>query len=84
MDEIRDFKISYLQKAAYSALISEKRDIARIDKIIRGIKNGEITKENYWDSIRGFTKRVYSDHSIGHWQCIAEWFWYEWFEKEED
>lgn len=56
-------------------LIFENRDINKIDKIIKGLETGKITKDNFYDNIRKFTKNTYSDHSIGRWQCISEWFY---------
>ena len=28
--------------------------------------------ETFWDNVRKFTKKVYSDRSIGRWQALAE------------
>jgi len=55
----------------YSRAI-ENRDFNKIDKMIKGIELGMINKENFWDSIRKFTKKNYSDHSLSRWQCLAE------------
>ncbi|MGL5433779.1 MAG: hypothetical protein ACRDBO_00080 [Lachnospiraceae bacterium] len=63
-----------MRQKAYQ-LIRESADRKKIDKIADGIEAGKITKENFWDSIRKFTKNVYSDHSIGRWQIISEWFY---------
>ena len=49
-----------------------KTQMKKVDKIISGISLGTITKENYWDQIRVFTKNVTSDSSIGEWQRYAE------------
>lgn len=59
---------------AYSRAI-ENRDISKIDKIYNGIESGKITKENFWDNIRKFTKSVTSDHAISRWNCLSDWFY---------
>lgn len=50
----------------------EVRDISKIDKL-----NKLTNKETFWDDVRKLTKRVTSDHSIGRWQCLAEYRWSE-------
>ena len=60
-------------KRDYSMAI-EKRDFAKIDKLYDVIEDETTTKANYWDKVRKLTKRVTSDHSIGRWQCLAEYF----------
>lgn len=62
-------------KEESKGLIFESRDINKIDKIIKGLETGKINKYNFYDNIRKFTKNVYSDHSIGRWQCISDWFY---------
>jgi len=62
------------RKEAYNRAI-ENSDFSKIDKIYNGIESGRITKENFWDVIRMFTRNVTSDHSIKRWQCLADWFY---------
>ena len=45
----------------------EKNDIARIEKL-----NTLTNPKTFWDDVRKFTKKVYSDHSISRWQGLAE------------
>lgn len=72
--------IEWLRRQAYKTVCMENRDIPKVDKIIDGIKSGKINKENLYGEVRGFTKRVTSDHSIKRWQIITEWFGnIEWF-----
>ena len=63
-----------LKQKAYKRVL-EKTDVSKINKILKGIETGQITKENFWNSIRKFTKSVSSDHSINRWQIISEWFY---------
>lgn len=69
---IENYKESYVKSffndnAMYDNCVSEANDISKIKKLLT------ITSlENYWDNVRKFTKNVYSDHSIGRWQCLAE------------
>ena len=60
-------------KRDYSRAI-ENRDFAKIDKLYNIIEDKTTTKENYWDRVRKITKRVYSDHSLSRWQCLAEYY----------
>ncbi len=60
-------------KRDYS-MAMEKLDITRINKIYAILEDETTSKENYWDRVRKLTKRVTSDHSIGRWQCLAEYF----------
>lgn len=46
----------------------ESRDISKINKL-----NTLTNKETFQDDVRKFTKNVTSDHSIGRWQCLAEY-----------
>lgn len=62
------------KQEAYNRAI-ENNDFSKIDKIYSGIQSGRIIKENFWDSIRMFTRNVTSDHSIHRWQCLSEWFY---------
>ena len=55
--------------------VIENRDFGKIDKMINGIEAGKINKENFWDSIRKFTRNVYSDHSLSRWQCLSEYLY---------
>lgn len=71
-DFILEHKLKYVKSflsdnALYDNCVSERRDIAKIDKLMT-IK----TLDGFWDKVRGFTKNVYSDHSIHRWQCLAE------------
>lgn len=45
----------------------ERQDLARIDKL-----NTLSDISTFWNDVRKMTKRVTSDHSIGHWQAFAE------------
>ena len=47
--------------------VMENADYAKIKKL-RMLHN----METFWDDVRKFTARVYSDHSIGRWQILAE------------
>ena len=47
--------------------ILEKMDIKRIDRLNK-LKN----LDTFWDDVRKLTKRVSSDHSLSHWQGLAE------------
>lgn len=77
-----DMEIEWLRRQAYKTVCMEDRDIPKIDKIIEGIKSGNINKNNLYDEVRKFTKRVTSDHSIKRWQIITEWFASrEWFSR---
>ena len=64
--------IKNIKSTLYNYLASEKSDYKRIDKIINAFESGKITKENYWDIIRKFTKGIATDHAINRWQIIAE------------
>jgi len=66
--------IQNLQQMAYNKIIVENQDIQKVSKIINGISSGKITKDNIYSETRRFTKNVTSDHSIGRWQIIFEWF----------
>lgn len=71
--------INKLKERAYRT-VWEVADYKKIDKIICGIDSGKINKSNLFDEVRKFTKNVTSDHSIGRWQSIADWFnKTEWF-----
>ena len=48
-------------------------DLKKMDKIVNGLNDGLISKENFWDSIRWLCKNVKSEHSIKRWQCIADY-----------
>lgn len=52
----------------------ENRDFGKIEKIYIILEDETTTKDNYYDKIRKLTKRVKSDHSIGRWQCLAEYY----------
>ena len=52
----------------------EKRDFGKIKKIYTILEDKTTNKNNYYDRIRKLTKRVTSDHSIGRWQCLAEYY----------
>ena len=45
----------------------ERADYAKIKKL-RSLKN----IDTFWDDVRKFTRRVYSDHSLSRWLCLAE------------
>lgn len=47
--------------------VSERADIKRIDKL-----NTLTNIKTFWDDVKIFAKRTTSDHSIGHWQALAE------------
>lgn len=47
--------------------IMEKADYAKIKKL-RTLQN----INTFWDDVRKFTQKVYSDHSMGRWQLLAE------------
>ena len=66
--------IELLRREAYKEICMENADLPKIDKIITGIANGSINKENLYDEVRKFTIKVTSDHSIKRWQIITEWF----------
>ena len=63
-----------LKQKAYKRII-ENADITKINKILKGLETGKITKENFWDSIRKLTKSVSSDHSMNRWEILSEWFY---------
>lgn len=63
-----------LRKTAYFRLACEKRDYVRIDKVIEGIAQGKITKDNVYAEVRKMSRGVKTDHAIKRWQCIADWF----------
>lgn len=46
---------------------SERMDFKRIDKL-----NTLTNIKTFWDDVRKFTKNISSDHSIHHWQSLAE------------
>lgn len=60
-------------KRDYSPAI-ENRDFGKIEKIYNILEDETTNKNNYYDRIRKLTKRVTSDHSIGRWQCLAEYY----------
>ena len=69
---IENYKIDYVKRffyndALYHNCVSEKSDIAKIDKLMT-----ITTLENFWEKVKNFTKKVYSDHSIRNWQGLAE------------
>ena len=47
--------------------VMERNDYKRIEKLLT-LNN----PETYWDDVRKFTRNVTSDHSIRHWQGLAE------------
>ena len=72
--------VEWLRKKAYKSVVVEIRDYHKVDKIVDGIKNGKITKENLYDEVRKFTKKVTNDHLIKRWQIITDWFFEtEWY-----
>ena len=60
-------------KRDYSPAI-ENRDFGKIEKIYAILEDETTNKNNYYDRIRKLTKRVTSDHSIGRWQCLSEYY----------
>lgn len=60
-------------KRDYSPAI-ENRDFGKIEKIYNILEDETTNKNNYYDRIRKLTKKVTSDHSIGRWQCLAEYY----------
>ena len=48
-------------------------DLKRMDKVVNGLNDGWISKENFWDNIRWFCKNIKSEHSIRRWQSIADY-----------
>ena len=76
---IHERECEWLRNRAYQRCI-ENADYKRVDKIIDGIINFRINKDNFWDEIRKFTKNIHSDHSLGRWLILSEWFYKEeWF-----
>lgn len=71
---MREREIEWLRRQAYKTICIENRDMDKVDKIIEGIHNSNINKDNLYDEVRKLTKRVTSDHSIKRWQIITEWF----------
>lgn len=63
-----------LKLRAYSCVVNEKRDYARVNKIISNIAIGKITKANLYAEVRKMCRGVTTDHAIKRWQCIADWF----------
>lgn len=51
----------------------DKYDFKKLDKIVNGLNDGWIIKDNFWDSIRWFCKNVKSERSISRWQIIADY-----------
>ena len=70
-----DRNCEWLRRQAYKTVSMENMDIHKIDKIVDGIKEGKINRENLYDEVREMTRRVTSDHSIKRWQIITEWFY---------
>jgi len=66
--------ITELKTMAYKRVI-ENSDVSKIDKILKGISTGKITKDNFWNSIKKLTKNICSDHSLNRWEIIGEWFY---------
>ena len=60
-------------KRDYSPAI-ENRDFGKIEKIYNILEDETTNKNNYYDRIRKLTKKVTSDHSIGRWQCLSEYY----------
>lgn len=71
---MHDMDCEWLRRQAYLECSFENADIKKIDKIVNGIRAGKINKSNLFDEVRKLTKNVTSDHSIGRWQSITEWF----------
>ena len=57
-------------------------DMNKLDKIILGINNGTITKQNYYDSIEKLTKKVTSKTSLDRWKYISR-VAYEYLKQNE-
>lgn len=72
--ECRMDMAEYLRNQAYKEVCIEKADDGKVDRIIDGIINGKIRKDNLFDKVMNLTKRVRSDHAIKRWQIITEWF----------
>lgn len=72
--ECRMDEAEYLRSQAYKEVCIEKADDGKVDRIIDGIINGKIRKDNLFDKVMNLTKRVRSDHAIKRWQIITEWF----------
>lgn len=69
---IEEYKIDYVKEffsdnALYNNCVMTMSDYKKIDKLMT-IK----TLDNFWNNVRKFTKKVYSDHAISSWQCLAE------------
>jgi hypothetical protein len=71
---MHDRDCEWLRRQAYIQCSLENADIKKIDKIINGIKDGEINKNNLFEEVRKLTRNITSDHSIKRWQIIVEWF----------
>lgn len=71
---MHDVMVKNLKEKAYR-YAWETADYKKIDKIINGIDKFRINKSNIYDEVKKFTKNVTSDHSIGRWQSIADWFY---------
>lgn len=46
----------------------EERDYRKIEKL-----NNLHNASTFWNDVRKLTRRVYSDHSLGRWQSLAEY-----------
>ena len=46
----------------------ENADIRKIDKL-----NTLTDVNSFWDDVAKFTKNIHSDHSLGRWECLAEY-----------
>ena len=61
----------------YSAAL-ERHDYGRIDKL-----NTLENLETFWNDVRSFCSRITSDHSIRHWERLAEMRYAELYEKAQ-
>lgn len=71
---IHERECEWLRNRAYQRCCIENADYKKVDKIIDGILKFQINKDNFWDKVKQLTKNVHSDHSLGRWQIICEWF----------
>lgn len=44
----------------------------KIDKVLKGLENGKIHIETYWDDVKYLTKSVRSDRQLREWQIVLE------------
>jgi len=62
-----------MEKTDYTRAI-ERADMNKCDKLQAVVNDPSTNKENYWKKVKKLTRSVTSDHNIGRWQCLAEYF----------